>query len=120
MIQVGDHTIYFAGDTAYSPHFKAIADEFPTIDVALLPIGPCEPRDWMRHTHLDAHEAVQAFIDLKACHFIPMHWGTFGFGNDHTQLPIERLAQAWKDREHELSHGKLQVIKAGQPVYTKT
>jgi len=118
MIEASGHTIYFAGDTAYSPHFVAIANEFPSIDIALLPIGPCEPRDWMRHTHLDAHEAVQAFIELKAGHFIPMHWGTFGFGNDHVHLPLERLNQAWQEREAEVGEGRLHIVKAGQRVYT--
>ncbi len=119
MIQAGDSTMYFAGDTAYASHFKAIAEHFPRIDVALLPIGPCEPRDWMRHTHLDAHDAVQAFIDLKAHHFIPMHWGTFGFGNDHMALPIKRLRHAWQEREHELSQAVLHIIKAGKPIHLR-
>ena len=58
MIQAGGYTIYFAGDTAYSPHFKAIAKEFPSISSALLPIGPCEPYDRMRLTHMNAEDAV--------------------------------------------------------------
>jgi len=113
MIEYNGYHIYFAGDTAYSPHFKAIAHRFPTIDVALMPIGPCEPRSWMRHTHVDAHEACQAFIDLKAHVFIPMHWGTFAFGEDHFGLPIDRLKYAWY-AHNELSSKQLRMVKVGQ------
>ena len=44
-----------------------------------MPIGPCEPRTWMQHSHIDAQEAGHAFLTLRAQHFIPMHYGTFYF-----------------------------------------
>lgn len=113
MIECNGYHIYFAGDTAYSPHFKAIAEKFNTINVVLMPIGPCEPRSWMRHTHVDAHEACQAFVDLNAQIFIPMHWGTFAFGEDHFGLPIERLKDAWSARS-ELGAKHLRLVKVGQ------
>jgi L-ascorbate metabolism protein UlaG (beta-lactamase superfamily) len=82
MITHNGHSIYFAGDSAYGQHFKAIAAVFPSIEVALLPIGPETPHSKVKYSHMDAHEAVQAFIDLQAQSFIPMHWGTFRFGGD--------------------------------------
>jgi len=119
MIECNGYHIYFAGDTAYSPHFKAIAHAFPTIDVALMPIGPCEPRPWMRKSHVDAHEACQAFIDLNAHIFIPMHWGTFAFGEDHFGLPIERLKEAWHARS-ELGAKQLHMPKVGQGLMSES
>lgn len=113
MIECNGYQIYFAGDTAYSPHFKAIARKFTTIDVALMPIGPCEPRPWMKRSHVDAQEACQAFIDLNAQVFIPMHWGTFAFGEDHFGLPIDRLKDAWSGRS-ELGSKQLHMVKVGQ------
>jgi len=95
MIEYGDVRIYFAGDTAYSKHFQAIACEFKGIDYALMPIGPCEPHLWMQRSHVNAEEAGQAFLDLGAQVFVPMHWGTFKFGTDRPLGPIERLEAWW-------------------------
>lgn len=115
VIQAGDTTIYFAGDTAYSKEcFSRIAHVFPNIDVALMPIGPGEPREWMKHSHVNAHEAGEAFLDLNAQHFIPMHWGTFAFGDDYFEAPLNLLKNWWKINEHRIAHKKLHVIKAGQ------
>jgi L-ascorbate metabolism protein UlaG (beta-lactamase superfamily) len=115
MIEHGRTHIYFAGDTAYSPHFKSIAQEFSSITSALLPIAPREPHPYMRRTHLDAHEAVQAFLDLQATQFIPMHWGAFLFGKDHFDAPIQQLHAAWQKQNIDTSK-QLAIVKVGQRV----
>lgn len=112
MIQYKNHTIYFAGDTAYASHFSEIKKAFPTIDVALLPIGPCEPHHWMKMAHVNAQQAGQAFLDLEAQHFIPMHWATFYFGTDSFEKPVEQLRGWW--HKHKLDHSKLHILKIGQ------
>lgn len=114
MIHYNASSIYFAGDTAYSGHFKNIAQEFSSITVALMPIAPIAPHPWMRKSHMDAHEAVQAFVDLQAHTFVPMHWGTFQFGLDTFAGPLDRLHHAWN--LHQLDNGakKLSIIKIGQ------
>lgn len=109
-----EDTIYFAGDTAYTDHFKEIAYYFPHIEVALLPIGPCEPRAWMRETHMDAADAGKAFLDLKARIFIPMHWGTYGFGIDDIMLPVNRLKEWWKEHNVKKSEQILSILACGQ------
>jgi L-ascorbate metabolism protein UlaG (beta-lactamase superfamily) len=105
--------IYFAGDSAYSGHYHHIADQFPLIHTALMPIAPEEPHPWMRKSHMDAPQAVQAFVDLKAHQFVPMHWGTFPFGLDTFKGPLDRLQSAWN--LHELGTSKkLTVLKIGE------
>ena len=104
--------IYFAGDTAFSDHFQHIANEYSSIQAALMPIAPETPHPWMRKSHMDTHQAVQAFIDLKAHHFVPMHWGTFHFGLDTFHGPIQRLQEAWI--VNELQAKKLIIAKVGQ------
>jgi L-ascorbate metabolism protein UlaG (beta-lactamase superfamily) len=113
MMSVGGHSIYFAGDTAYSGHFAAIAQEFPRITHALLPIGPCEPRKWLQETHINAEEAGQAFLDLKAEKLFPMHWGTFSFGTDFHEAPFERVVSWWRRQTLSLEK-QLIVLKIGQ------
>jgi L-ascorbate metabolism protein UlaG (beta-lactamase superfamily) len=112
MLKIGGNTIYFAGDTAYHLHFSAIAKEFPSITHAIMPIGPCEPRKWMHKTHMNAEESVQAFIDLQAHYFVPMHWGTFNFGTDQYQEPYERLLSAWNKEKFPFE--RLITLRVGQ------
>jgi len=114
MIEYGGYRIYFAGDTAWDDHFEQIKEHFGTIDVALLPIGPCEPQHWMKSTHLNAEQAGRAAHTLKARHTIAMHWGTFGFGVDHFALPVERIKAWWQQNEEQQQAQKLHVLKAGQ------
>ncbi len=113
IIQSNEATIYFGGDTAYGAHFASIAHEFSSIDIAILPIGPCEPRDAMKHAHMDSMEAIQAFQTLGATHFIPIHWGTFHFGNEPALLSIERLQQGWNVAKLK-PYAVLHIPKAGQ------
>lgn len=112
MIQYKNYTIYFAGDTAYASHFSKIKDQFPEIDVALMPIGPCEPHELMKAAHLNAQQAGQAFLELNAKNFIPMHWGTFYFGADSFSYPCEQLLAWWQNKA--IPRSKLHILKIGQ------
>lgn len=114
MIEGAGSSIYFAGDTAYADHFKRISYYFPSIDIALMPIGPCEPRMWMKRSHVNAEEAGQAFLDLNAFSFIPMHWGSFYFGVDSFLAPVERLESWWNQNKTDLIGRNLLLSKAGQ------
>ena len=113
-MSANDTKIYFAGDTAYADHFKIIGKVFSSIDIAMMPIGPNEPREFQYEAHTSAEEAVQAFLDLNAQHFIPMHWGTFMFGIDSFMMPIERLMAHWERQNHLLGHRNLCIGKIGQ------
>jgi L-ascorbate metabolism protein UlaG (beta-lactamase superfamily) len=119
MIQAQGRTIYFAGDSAYHPDFyKVIAAAYSSIDVAMMPIGPNEPRKYMRDEHMSAEEAGQAFVDLNAKIFIPMHWGTFRLGPDKFIDPINRLNKWWQDHNLPVQKNKtLRLVKLGEQVF---
>lgn len=97
LIESNSFKIYFGGDSAYGKHYKDIAKQFPGIDVALLPVGPNEPRHLMKHSHMSTEESVAAFDDLGATMYIPIHWGTFRLGTDTFDGPIKRLKACWQD-----------------------
>jgi L-ascorbate metabolism protein UlaG (beta-lactamase superfamily) len=71
-------TVYFGGDTGYAPGlFTEVRARFPALDVALLPIAPMEPHDVFAHNHMNPTEALDAFRDLGARAFVPIHFDTF-------------------------------------------
>jgi N-acyl-phosphatidylethanolamine-hydrolysing phospholipase D len=89
--------VYFGGDTAYDQKlFVDVAQRYPDIDVALLPIGPIEPRELMRRFHMDPREAVQAFIDLGAKRMVPIHYDTFVNSTDEPGDALRELIAAKK------------------------
>lgn len=117
MIESLDHhaaTIYFAGDTAYGTHFKAIADKYPKIDMALMPIGASEPRELTQCSHISPEEAGQAFIDLNASSFVPMHWGTYHLGFELPLDPIKRIRAWWRRYADVLEQRQLLCMKVGE------
>ncbi len=120
MIETSDQGIYFAGDTAYADHFALIRESFNTIHTALLPIGPGDPDPQMRKAHMDAVQAGQAFLDLNAHQFVPMHWGTFLFGTDHLLTPLTRLQEWWDANSRLLENKQLYSLKIGQQMKRST
>jgi L-ascorbate metabolism protein UlaG (beta-lactamase superfamily) len=94
VVEAGGATVYFAGDTGYSPHFAEIGRRFPRIDLALLPIGAYEPRWFMRQQHVDPEEAVRAHLDLGVRRSLGMHFGTFQLTDEAIDAPAQALQGA--------------------------
>lgn len=102
------YSFYFAGDTSYGSHFKEIAQHFPDIDVAFMPIGPThESKNHAAYCHVDAAEAIDAFADLQARCFVPMHFGTFAWGEDHLYYPIKRFPELWECKQEKTTDKKM-------------
>jgi L-ascorbate metabolism protein UlaG (beta-lactamase superfamily) len=109
VVQAKNHTVYFAGDTAYAEFFTELAARF-SIDVALLPIGAYKPEKWFKNLHLHPATALKAFLDLRSRHLVPIHWGTFWISDEPmTEPPKMLLAEAeragLRDRVHILKNG---------------
>lgn len=101
VIEAAGYRIYHAGDTAAGPHFREIGRRFPGIDLAILPIGAYDPPWFMEYHHLNPEQAIEAFEQLGARRFVPMHWGTFKLTDESLRAPIERLKKNWRVN-HEL------------------
>lgn len=95
-------TSYHAGDTAFSEQvFRAIAERFPKIDWAMLPIGAYDPPWFMQPQHMGPEEAGRAFELLGARRFVAMHWGTFRLTDEPLGEPPERARAYFDQRGHE-------------------
>jgi len=117
MIEFDGFKVYFAGDTGWSKHFAIIGNMFKKIDVALMPIGPNEPNESMQDVHINAEEAGDAFLELNARWFVPMHWGTFHLGMDRFKEPLLRIKAWWVKNKALCSNKVLKVPKVGELVH---
>ncbi|MGC6484579.1 MAG: MBL fold metallo-hydrolase [Candidatus Puniceispirillales bacterium] len=113
MIDFDDgYSFYFAGDTGYSNDFNETRARLGSPDLAAIPIGAYQPRDFMKNSHVNPEEAVQIFSDLKAGHAVGIHWGTFKLTLEPMAEPPQRLAAALdaagigRDRFRALTHGE--------------
>ncbi len=113
LFKTESNLIYFGGDSAYAKHFSEIKNLFGAPDVAILPIGAYKPPYMMQLSHMNPPEAVQAFNDIGAKTFIPMHYGTFDLSDEPAGEPIrwlQELAAAGKIQ------GKLKIPAVGERV----
>jgi L-ascorbate metabolism protein UlaG (beta-lactamase superfamily) len=110
VLQTKNHIVYFAGDTGYDEFFAELGSRF-SMDVALLPIGAYKPERWFKNLHLHPETAVKAFLDLKARHLIPYHWGTFWISDEPMAEPPQLLLAeserfGLRDKVHILNNGE--------------
>jgi L-ascorbate metabolism protein UlaG (beta-lactamase superfamily) len=110
ILKKNDKCMFFCGDSGYGDIFKTLGGKLK-IDIALLPIGAYLPRDFMKPHHMNPEEALQAFIDLRAEHFIPIHWGNFRLSLEPIDEPpqlLNKLAaqKGIADKIHILKNGQ--------------
>lgn len=82
-------TLFHCGDSAYFPGFTEIGERLQT-EIALLPIGAYDAPS-KRDVHMNPEQALQAFVELRARTFIPMHYGTFRLSYEPLHEPPQRL-----------------------------
>jgi N-acyl-phosphatidylethanolamine-hydrolysing phospholipase D len=116
VIEYAGRTVYFGGDTAMTEGFRATAERFAAIDLAILPIAPIEPREFMCRSHMDPKQAVEAFVTLGARTLVPMHYDTFVNSFDEVGEAPQMLsdaATAWgvSDRVVTLRIGEQRVLE---------
>ena len=91
------HAFWFAGDTGYRNDFRSgMQGERP--DVALIPIGAYEPREWFHMMHMDPGDGLQTFVDVEAKYMLPIHWGAFKLTREEIHEPPLVLRELVKAR----------------------
>jgi L-ascorbate metabolism protein UlaG (beta-lactamase superfamily) len=91
VIECRERLVYFAGDTAFGPHFAWIREKFGSLDLALLPIGAYEPHWFMSPIHMAPDEAVRAHEILAAGTSVAIHHGTFQLADEGLDTPKKQL-----------------------------
>ncbi|MDB4899904.1 MAG: hypothetical protein JWN53_1712 [Gemmatimonadetes bacterium] len=111
--------VYFAGDTAIHPEFRAVGERCGPFDLVLVPIGAYDPRWFMHVVHMDAEEAVRAFEELCSAHpaalrplMLGLHWGTFRLTAEPMDEPPRRATARWRERG--LAEDRLWIAKFGE------
>jgi L-ascorbate metabolism protein UlaG (beta-lactamase superfamily) len=110
----GSHRVYHSGDTSYFGGFAAIGAVFGGVDAACLPLGAYEPRWFMSSQHMSPDESLAALSDLRATHFVGMHWAAYDLSDEPLTAGAERALQQGPERG--LDRGHLHVILPGGSV----
>jgi L-ascorbate metabolism protein UlaG (beta-lactamase superfamily) len=97
VIELGDRTVYFAGDTGYvAAEARELRRRFQ-IDVDLIPVGPAGRTGWVERLRASVHAnpdaALDLFRDTGAQWMVPIHFGTF-FQPAGKELPLIQAAVA--------------------------
>lgn len=92
VIQHQDLKIFFSGDSGYFEGFKEIGQRLGPFNYTLMETGAYD-ENWS-DIHMFPEEALQAHLDLKGQHLIPVHNGTFDLAAHNWFEPLERIAAA--------------------------
>lgn len=114
VIESGSQTVYFGSDSGYGSHYAEIKNLFPNLDYSLLGVGAFQPEWFMQPVHMSPAEAVQAFHDTGAKHFIPMHYGTLDLSDEPAGLPLRLLGEI---QEQGKINGRLVLPKIGETLW---
>ncbi len=105
--------ICFIGDSGYdSDMFKSIGDKYPKIFLSLIPIGAYLPRFFMQDVHMDPHEAVLAFKDLKSEYAIGSHYDVFPLADDSYGQALDDLSTSLQKLN--IDEAKFLTLEVGQ------
>jgi L-ascorbate metabolism protein UlaG (beta-lactamase superfamily) len=98
-IRLPGGNIFFAGDTGWGDgSWVREAAAHGPFRLAILPIGAYEPRDFMRHHHINPDEAVAIYETLRPVMALGMHWGTVQLTFEAIDAPPRRLAELRRQR----------------------
>ncbi len=89
-------SVFFGGDTGYTPAFAGIGERFGPFGLTLLPIGAYDRR-WP-DVHLDPAEAVRTHLDVGGDVLLPIHWATYDLAFHGWADPASWLAREAVER----------------------
>lgn len=92
-IRSQNRSVFFAGDTGYSKHFKDVSKRLGKPDIALLPIGAYLPTWFMKQNHIGPSDIPEVRKDLGNPLVMTVHFGTFPLGDDGQTQAADSLKE---------------------------
>lgn len=89
LLKTNTLTVFISGDSGYDTHFANIGERFGSIDFALLENGQYNA-SW-KYIHMQPEETLQAGIDLRTKHIVPMHNSKFSISSHKWDEPLRRI-----------------------------
>ncbi|TPV57375.1 Zn-dependent hydrolase [Aestuariibacter sp. GS-14] len=111
-------TVFFAGDTGYSPHFRDIAERFGNIDICLLPIASYfseEAPKFYRKVHTTPEDALVAAKELGCKAMVPWGYGnaSWRMGDITSHSALFRLLHMYDELNAEVP---LYILNEGESI----
>ncbi|MGX5913775.1 MBL fold metallo-hydrolase [Aliidiomarina sp. Khilg15.8] len=111
-------TLFFAGDTGYSAHFRDIQQAYGDIDICLIPVASYhdeDAADWYRYVHTTPEDALMASQDLGCKVMVPWGYGegSWGMGDKSTHGPLLRLLFNYEELGYQVP---LYILNEGESV----
>lgn len=118
LIEHEGKTLFFAGDTGYSPHFKDIKQHYGDIDICLIPIASYHHEkhgDWYRYVHTNPEDALVAAQDLNCKTMIPWGYGNVSWkmGDHSSHSALIRLLNLYPNASYQVP---LIILNEGESV----
>lgn len=89
--------IFLGGDSGYDTHFKMIGEKYGPFDYAILENG--QYGEAWRYIHTLPEDVIQAAIDVKAEHIIPVHAAKFALALHPWNEPLQKITSLGKEKE---------------------
>ena len=96
VILADDLRLFFSGDSGYFSAFKEIGKRYGPFDLTMIETGAYD-HEWP-DVHMQPEQSLQAHLDLRGKHLLPIHNGTFDLALHVWQDPFERIVALAEQR----------------------
>ncbi len=86
----GSRKMYISGDGGYDNHFKAVARDYPVIDLAIMENG--QYNEAWKHIHLMPDDLQKAVADLNARRVMTVHNSKYSLAPHPWKEPLQRFS----------------------------